>query len=550
MSTRGRWVGLTAAILTAAALAGCGGSSAGRRASRPTVATVLMASAPNSLDPAVGDNPEALEADYVAYTPLLTFFHFDGVPGTRTIPGLAEAQPTISDEGKTYTLTLLPGLLYSDGQPVKAGDFSRAVERAVKLWPRAGELLTNWIVGARAFAAGRAKTISGITADDAARTVTIHLTTAYGQFDDLLALPVLAPVPSATPLRDEPTTPPPGVGIYKFGAIVPGKSFSMIKNAVWSKLGLPYLPTSAHLDLDVRITGNAAANAKAVLDNSADVFDWPETIPADLLPEVERTARKRYARRAMNGTYVAFLNVTSRPFSSQLVRQAVRAAVDQNTLAELDSGKLEKGCYVLPPGVYGHPGNACPEGNRRGDGNLPLARALVQRSGMAGSAVTVWTPAQAPAQAWMTYYTSLLDGIGLNARLKVVPAGGYYRTIGDLRLHPQTGFGEYDRQIPYPAAFYDELAGSAIQPTDNRNWGEINDPYINRTVQLLGEVPAAGLDAVSSFWSELEQYTAQRAYVAVLGYRTAPELVSRRIDFSRVIFNPVVGYDWSSLRFK
>ena len=38
--------------------------------------------------------------------------------------------------------------------------------------------------------------------------------------------------------------------------------------------------------------------------------------------------------------------------------------------------------------------------------------------------------------------------------------------------------------------------------------------------------------------------------MAVLGYPTAPVLVSSRIDDGAVVFQPVVGIDWSSLRLK
>jgi peptide/nickel transport system substrate-binding protein len=534
-----------AAILLAAVLAGgCGGGSP-RRAADTGPALVLMATAPNSLDPAVGDNPEALEADWLVYTPLLTYLHSAGVPGSRPIPGLAAATPTVSGGGTVYTLTLLPGLRYSDGQPVKAGDFARAVERAVKLWPPASDLLTGHIVGAAAYAAGRARSISGVTADDATGEIQVHLTAPYGEFENLLALPALAPVPAATPLRAEPASPPPGVGLYKLAGIVPGRSFSLVVNPGWSKLPIAFLPRQAHTDIEFRITGDAQANASAVLDNRADLIDWTTAIPGDLLARLRRVPARRYRRRAVDGTYLAFLNVAARPFSSQLARQAVRAALDQNTLARLGSGALRKGCYVLPPALFGHPQDACPEGNPAGDGNLPLAEALVRRSGTAGARVTVWSPGEEPEEAWMAYYAALLDRIGFNAALKVVPAGDYYRTIGERRPAPQTGFAEDQQQIPYPSAFYEPLTAGS-----QRNWGEIDDPYLNRAVHLLANVPAASIGAAVDFWHQIELYTARRAYVAVLGYATMPELVSDRVDLGELVFNPAVGYDWSSLRFR
>jgi hypothetical protein len=41
---------------------------------------------------------------------------------------------------------------------------------------------------------------------------------------------------------------------------------------------------------------------------------------------------------------------------------------------------------------------------------------------------------------------------------------------------------------------------------------------------------------------------ADKGYVAVIGYPRFPEFVSSRIDFGKVIFSPVAGFDWSSFR--
>ena len=48
------------------------------------------------------------------------------------IPALADDRPAVSDDGKTYTITLRQGLKYSDGTAVKASDFPYSIERAIK----------------------------------------------------------------------------------------------------------------------------------------------------------------------------------------------------------------------------------------------------------------------------------------------------------------------------------------------------------------------------------------------------------------------------------
>lgn len=542
---------LAALVLAGALLAaGCGAGNPSHHSSQPSTPTavVLEATGPDSLDPAVGNTPQALEAEWEVYTPLLTYVHSAGVPGTRVTAGLAEANPTITDGGRIYTLTLTPGLTYSNGEPVRASDFAWAVERAIKLWPPAGQFITSRIVGAGAFAAGRAHTISGITTDDATGEITIHLTAPYGTFDNVLAFPSMAPVPAGTPFTDQGSSPPPGVGPYRFANVVAGKSFSLIVQPEWSRLRIPYLPTRAHADIEVRITGDARANALSVLNNTADAYGWADRLPPDVLPQIKRQASERYASRVMNGTNAVFMNVTRRPFSSLLARQAVRAALNQITLAQLNFTMLEKGCYLTPPTLYGHPHDACPEGNPAGAGNLAFAASLVRQSGMTGAHVTVWTPDGSPWRAWMSYYTSVLNQIGFRARLKVVSEGRYYRTIGVRRRRPQTGFAYFDEDVPNAVQFFTPLTGQAIAPSGNQNWGEIDDSFVNTTVHALAAVPATQLSAVYGFWNQLELYVANQAYIAVLGYPTFPELVSDRINLRALVFSPVFGYDWSSFR--
>ena len=41
--------------------------------------------------------------------------------------------PEVSDDGKTYTLTLRDGLKYSDGSAVKASDFEHTIKRVINL---------------------------------------------------------------------------------------------------------------------------------------------------------------------------------------------------------------------------------------------------------------------------------------------------------------------------------------------------------------------------------------------------------------------------------
>jgi len=552
-------------VIVAVALSACGSSSSSSSSSSASSAssststpssstsaksvTLLMGTAPQSLDPGMDYTTQGAEPNWVTYTGLTTYRHANGAAGTQLIPGLATALPVISDGGKTYTVTLRKGLVFSNGKPVLASDFAYTVERSIKIpWGGSGQFITPVIVGGTAFSTGKAKTISGITTDNATGKIVIHLTAPYGPFDNVLAFPALGIIPAGTPFHNLPNSPPPGVGPYMTTNIVPNASFSSVINPEWSKMDIPGIP-AGHVDVNVKISSNVSSNALSVLNNTADFFDWADTIPGSLLPQIHSQAADRFSQVNLGGsTYYIFLNVTKKPFSSQLAREAVVTGLNQDAMNRLGAGTLAPACYFLPPAVPGHPTGACPYGTP-GTGNLAKAKALVQQSGMAGQPVTVWSETRSPRQQWMTYYTSFLNSIGFKATQKVIADATYFTTIGDLKLHPQTGFADWNQDFPNPVDFYGVLLdGKAILPTDNENFGETNDPYINSQVTALGATPTTQLSTVVSKWQALDQYVAKKAYVAVFGYQTFPKFTSNRINYGAIVFHSVYGWDFTSFQ--
>jgi peptide/nickel transport system substrate-binding protein len=316
-------------------------------------------------------------------------------------------------------------------------------------------------------------------------------------------------------------------------------------------MNIPGIPP-AKVSVQVKIDSNVTANALAVLNNQADFFDWADTLPGSLLSQVTAKAQGRFNLVNLGGsTYYVFLNSTEPPFNNQLAREAVVTGLNESAFNHLGSGTLDPGCFFIPPSVPGHPSGPCPYGTP-GTGDLAKAKALVKQSGQAGAKITVWAEERDPRLQWMTYYTQYLNQIGFNATIKSIADTTYFTTIGQSKsIHPQTGFADWNQDFPNPVDFYNPLLyGPAIQPTNNENFGQVNDPVINKAVDSLGTTPGTEIQSVAAKWQAIDEYVAKKAYVAVFGYQKFPEFASDRVNYGALVFQPIYGWDYTSFALK
>jgi peptide/nickel transport system substrate-binding protein len=531
----------TAATLWATA------AGAAHTAAAPTV-TIVYGTAPDYLDPQKTYTTQGGEATWVSYLGLYTYAHKTGSAGGIVIPALASGLPSVTNGGKTYTMTLRKSLVYSNGKAVKASDFTYSIERAIKLTWGGDSFYTGNIVGAAAYSKGTATTISGIVANDAKGQITIHLLAPYGAFLNVLAFPSSGFVPTGTAMTSLSNSPPPGVGPYMITNVVPDKSWVGAINPYYAKEAIPGIPQGS-VTIDAKVESNTATETEDVLNNTADLFDTGDSLTPSLLTQIKSTAASRYSTIPVVQNFYFFLNIKEKPFNSQLVREAVDLAIDRRVLSKLSGGTIVPGCFFLPPGMVGHPTSPCPYGiNPNGAPNVAKAKALVKQSGDAGVAVTVYSQERVPRTQYCQYWASVLNEIGLKATIKPIADALYFPTIGTLKLHPQTGFADWDEDFPNPADFYLLLDKNSIQPTNGLNYGEVNDPQIQNAITKLDAIPASQLNKYANDWTALDTYTAKKAYDIVFGYQTWPEFTSTRINFKALIVQPSYGWDWTSIK--
>jgi peptide/nickel transport system substrate-binding protein len=522
-----------------------GGSSASSTASAQAGGTITIDSGtpPLSADQALDFTTQGNELYSVVNTPLLTFQRgVEGVAGAKIIPGLAQALPTVSNGGRTYTFMLRPGLKYSNGTPIKASDETYALERDIKIPWQAASFVSAYIAGGTAYASGKAKTISGVTTDDATGKIVVNLVAPFAPIEDIFALAGTAPVPPSTPMKNQANTGTIGDGPYMWSSITPNQKYTLVQNP---NFDVPGIPKGHAATIVFQVNANVTANAEQVLQNQADVFDPGDTIPASLLQQVQTTAKDRYAAIPTNSSYYWWFNVNQKPFNNIDAREAVIAALDDRALSRLDSGFLQPDCHLIPPGIAGgSTGATCPYHNAAAAPNMTEAKTLMQQSGMIGQPVTVYGEERTPRRQWLDYYTSVLNSLGFKATEKVVNSSVYFTTIGAPSLKPQTGFGDWVQDFPNPWDFMQLFAGNA---GSSLNYGYVNDPHYNTTLNTLFQQQP---DQVASQWQALDQYAVTKAYYAAYGHEEFPKFYSNRLNFTAGVMSTEYQTDLTSLELK
>ena len=539
---------LTGAVVVVLGACSSSSSSGGAPATSSSAAsggtiTIVAGTAPLSADQGLDFTTQGTELYSVVNTPLLTFKRgVEGVGGTQIEPALAQSLPTVSNGGKTYTFQLRSGLHYSNGTPIKASDVTYALERDIKIPWQAASFVSAYIQGGTAYANGKAKTISGITTDDATGKITVNLVAPFGPIVDIFALAGTAPVPQDTPMKNLASTGTIGDGPYMWGPITPGQTYTLVKNPKFDVPGQP----RGHADKIVyKVNSNVLADAEQVLSNQADVFDPGDTLPASILQQVKSQAGDRYQPVPTNSTYYFWFGVNQKPFNNIYARQAVLAALDDRALSRLASGFLTEDCHLIPPGIDGHSDPAtCPYHSPTGPPNMTKAKQLMQQSGMIGQPVTVYGEDRSPRRQWLDYFTSVLNSLGFKATEKVINSGVYFTTIGAPSLKPQVGWGDWVQDFPHPWDFMQLFASNA---GSSLNYGYVADAHYDSTLNTLFQQDPK---TVADQWSALDNYAVNKAYYAAFGHFQFPKFYSNRLNFSAGVMSVEYQTDMTSLELK
>jgi peptide/nickel transport system substrate-binding protein len=439
---------------------------------------------------------------------LIGYEHAPGALGNKLVPQLATSVPAPTDGGLTYTFHLKPDIKF--GPPVNReitpADFVNAMERLASA-KDGGEYGFYYTVikGWNAYAAGKAKTISGIQTPNAT-TIVIHLTQPTGDFLYRMAMPATGPQPAEVTncFAGEPgkygqdliSTGPymlegiENIDISSCKTIKPDTagydgltSYNLVRNPNWNPKIDPYskdYPDAIDFTVD-------ASNVDIFNKIEAGQLDMAtSTIPPDVLQKYSTTpSLKQYFHQNQGDrTWYLSMNLTAAPFDDIHVREAMNWIVNKAALIQAWGGPVlgTVANHIVPDTLfnnqivsykpYATPGNA---------GSLAKAKAAMMGSkydtlhnGMCDASACKNVLLISDTRSIDSKIDSVLvqDAAEIGITLVVRSINGAYPTIQtvakNIPFEERSGWGK-DYADPY--TFFAELFnGQAIQATGNTNY--------------------------------------------------------------------------------
>lgn len=277
-----------------------------------------LASEPDRLDPALNSTVDGACLALASFAGLFTYDDTGAV-----VPELADSY-TVSEDGKTYVITLKDGLKWSDGSELTAKDFEYAWKRATN--PETAADYSYMFDQFEGY--GEDGKEINVTASEDGKSLTAVLKNPVAYFLDLLAFPTYLPVKqdvveSAEGYKDAAgAVVNPGAWALEAGFVSNGPfvldEWTHNESMVYVKNPNYYDPDSVKLErLEFMLSADDAAIYAAY--QSGDL-DFTDTVPADEISNLIDTPEFHIVEQL--GTYYMTFNVNSDVFAGKTVEQA------------------------------------------------------------------------------------------------------------------------------------------------------------------------------------------------------------------------------------
>lgn len=299
---------------------------------------------PDSIDPA---NNETVDGA------TLIIHAFEGLykHDINGVPQLAQAKNVVvSADKKTYTVTLRDDIKWSDGKPVKAGDFVYAWKRAMDKDTAAPYgYMMDVIAGVSDYMYNNIGTVDSIgvkAIND--KTIEIKLAAPCPYFTELLAFPIYSPLRKDIIEADANWAVKPA----KYICNGPYKLESWTHDSVMIYAKNTYYYNKAEIGPDkIKFVLMDDDNAILAAFKNGEIL-FADSFPNDEIETLKSTPE--FFKKGQLGTYFLTFQTQKAPFNNAKVRKALSLAIDRNFIVEqIGKGGQVPAAAFVPTGLSG-----------------------------------------------------------------------------------------------------------------------------------------------------------------------------------------------------
>jgi len=189
----------------------------------------------------------------------------------------------------------------------------------------------------------------------------------------------------------------------------------------------------------------------------------------------------------------------------------------------------------------------CPWGDPNAAPDLEKAKQMIKDAGAVGEEVKVYGNDVETTTAVAEYVSDVMNQIGLKAKPQIVEASVYFATLGYQKTKAQAGATNWFQDFPHPGNFVFLVDGKSIQETNNQNFGNVDDPEINKLIAEANKLP---LEEAADKYAEIDRKIIEGAHLVAWGNRVLPVMTSNKIAFDQFLFHPVLQSDLTTLALK
>ena len=485
------------------------------------------------LDPALSYDTVSAAATRLLYDQLVMYD-----AGTGLVPGLAEAMPTVSADGKTYTFKLRSGVKFyrPDGSVLRemtaddvVASLNRILDPNLKPTPSpVGPAFFSIIAGAQDVLDGKATSATGIRAVDPL-TVEVELAAPDKRLLNILATGFGSVVPKEAG-QDASAfgAAPIGTGPYHF------VSYSQGDKAVFARNPDYWGTAPLNSGAEIRVGIDAETQLQRVVAGELDLMG-DQIPPGSYNATVDDpTLTKQVQRRTDVAVFYLSMDTTADgPLSDLKVRQAISHAVDRANLVRLYNGRGGPAACIFPPNLPGY--DAACTGYAF---DIAKAQQLMTESGKGPFSTKLYTDPSDLSKGWAESVQADLAKIGITVEIVLQEFDVLLGTITTPHQAPMVIIGWF-QDFPDPSDFVDPILSCATAVAGGANIAG----YCNKDVDALAATALKEQDDTKrlAMYQDIQKRIMAEAPWVPTTLSETVEVVSARV--SGTYLHPVYPYD-------